>query len=137
MRTALVRAFATVLFAGLVTSAGATSTRPGRLSLHADADTAPVVHAYRTTVRRKGVAKLRFYVKDDSGYSFVAGGVFDAYSRGLIGYPGRTLSNGYHSFRWHAPNHVIRLRDRVRFCVAARNADGETSQRSCAPIRVR
>jgi hypothetical protein len=92
---------------------------------------APIVVALAERARRGGTAKLEYAVADDSGSAAVTVRVVGGTT---IHLPLRAVNpSGLYSVRWRVPTTAPA---RVRYCVTARDARGNTSKPACASIRI-
>jgi hypothetical protein len=92
---------------------------------------APIVVALDEHARRGGTAKLEYAVADDSGKAAVTVRVVGGTT---IHLPLRTVNpSGLYSVRWRVPATAPK---KVRYCVTARDARGNTSAPACASISI-
>ena len=75
--------------------------------------------------------RLNFTMSDDSGQASVVAGIYRR-GRKLRQWGPEKLESGAWAVRWKAPG----LRQRLSFCVHARDAAGNRSKQSCAGVRV-
>jgi len=92
---------------------------------------APIVVALDERTRRGGTAKLEYAVADDSGRAAVTVRVVGGTT---IHLPLRMVNpSSLYAVRWRVP---ATAPAKVRYCVTARDARGNTSKPACASIRV-
>ena len=92
---------------------------------------APSVTAHPASVKHGTKRKLRFEFSDDSGKATVTSGVYRGTKR-ITDLGAEELKSGAYYDTWKAP----RKRQLLSYCVAAEDASGNQSPRSCAAIRV-
>jgi hypothetical protein len=91
----------------------------------------PTVKPQAARVKGGGTAKLRFTLRDNSGWALVNAGVFRGRSQ-IKKLAGQELPNGRWFYKWTAPSRSGTL----RFCASAVDSAGNSSKRACAPVRV-
>ena len=91
--------------------------------------------ALKSTGRRGGIARLRYTVYDDSG---VSSDFIQVYRGRRLLAAGSTdfgpAQGGVYFVRWRVPR---KAKGGLKFCVRSSDESGNTSDRSCAPIKLR
>jgi hypothetical protein len=91
----------------------------------------PTVKPQATRAKAGHPTKLRFTLRDNSGWAVVNAGVFRG-SGQVKKFAPAEVPNGKWFLKWTASSRAATL----RFCTSAVDAGGNSSKRACAPVRV-